>query len=353
MTFATGKRMRLRISAPFIARRLLIRLTIVCTTAFALSQRAPAQTRTSEPQLGRIMGTVTDANGDAAVGASVVLQGPGPDSRRTLVTDENGLFQFNDVKPGGPYQIVVSATGFVGWTSPAMTVAPGEFKQLGGVTIHLETQHTTVQVTYNPEQIATQQLKLEETQRVFGIVPNFYISYDPSAAPLTAKLKFKLALKVSVDPVTVAGVFLVAGVKQAADTPAYRQGAIGYGERLGADAGDGLTDIMVGGAILPSLVHQDPRYFYQGTGTTKSRIRHAMLSPFIAKGDNGNWQPNYSSIGGDLAASGMSNLYYPRRDRGAGLVFQNFAIGTAERLGASLAQEFLLGRLTHRGGHIQ
>ena len=92
---------------------------------------------------------------------------------------------------------------------------------------------------------------------------------------------------------------------------------------------------MIGGAILPSLLHQDPRYFYQGTGTTGSRIRHAMFNPFVARGDNGKWQPNYSSLGGDLAASALSNLYYPQADRGAGLVFGNFAIGTAERIGAS------------------
>jgi hypothetical protein len=110
---------------------------------------------------------------------------------------------------------------------------------------------------------------------------------------------------------------------------------------------------MIGGAILPSLLHEDPRYFYQGTGTTKSRIRHAILSPFIGRRDNGTWGPNYSSLGGDLASSAISNLYFPRADRGAGLVFSQFALGTAERIGASLAQEFLLGKFTDRGGHVK
>ena len=63
--------------------------------------------------------------------------------------------------------------------------------------------------------------------------------------------------------------------------------------------------------------------------------------------------PNYSSLGGDLAAAGLSNLYFPRSNRGLGLVFGNFAIGTAERIGASLAQEFIVGKLTKRGGHMQ
>ena len=90
--------------------------------------------------------------------------------------------------------------------------------------------------------------------------------------PLTAKLKFKLAVKVSADPITFAGIFFMAGVNQGARIPDYRSGAVGYGERVGAVAADGFTDIMIGGAILPSLLHQDPRYYYQGTGTNRSRL---------------------------------------------------------------------------------
>jgi hypothetical protein len=110
---------------------------------------------------------------------------------------------------------------------------------------------------------------------------------------------------------------------------------------------------MIGGAILPSLLHQDPRYFYQGTGTTESRIRHALLNPFVCKGDNGISQPNYSSIGGDLASSALSDAYYPQSNRGVGMVFTNFAIDTGERMVASLLQEFVLGKVTRRGGHMK
>ena len=116
----------------------------------------------------------------------------------------------------------------------------------------------------------------------------------------------------------------------------------GFGKRFAANSADGLSDIIIGGAILPSLLRQDPRYFYQGTGTKKSRIQHAVFHPFVCKGDNGNMQPNYSSLGGDLASSALSNLYYPQSDRGVGLVFTNFAISTAERVATSLVQEFVL-----------
>jgi hypothetical protein len=197
-------------------------------------------------------------------------------------------------------------------------------------------------------EVATEQVQVEETQRVFGFIPNFYVVYEPDPVPLTAKLKFRLALKVATDPVTAAGVAFLSGTQQAGDTPNYGQGAVGFGKRFGANAADGFSDIMIGGAILPSLLHQDPRYFYQGTGTKASRFRHAVFHPFVCSGDNGKMQPNYSSLGGDLASSAISNLYYPQSNRGAALVLTNFGINTAERVASSLAQEFLLKRLLAR-----
>jgi len=77
---------------------------------------------------------------------------------------------------------------------------------------------------------------------------------------------------------------------------------------------------MIGSAVLPSLLHQDPRYFYQGTGTTTSRMVHAVSSVVITKGDDGRLQPNYSIIGGDLASAALSNVYYAASNRGAGQV---------------------------------
>jgi hypothetical protein len=344
----------------FPSRREFARLASAVAIVLALSLSAVAQTsqpqdpQTLAPQLGKILGTVTDVRGDAVVGATVVLTGPDLTDRRSVLTPENGFFQFDDLRPATGYQITVDAQGFAEWTSPAITLEPGQVDLVSDIQLRIATQNTAVTVTYNPVAIANQQIKAEEKQRVFGILPNFYVSYEgQNAAPLTAKMKFQLALKVSYDPVTIAGVALAAGARQAFDSPNYQQGAKGYGERFGATAADGFSDIMIGGAILPSLLHQDPRYFYQGTGSTGSRVRHALLSPFIAKGDNGRWQPNYSSLGGDLASSAISNLYFPKSNRGAGLVFSQFAIGTVERMGASVAQEFILGRLTHRGGKIE
>lgn len=334
-------------------KRLYINLGAALAVALFLSMPALSQNNQSAPRTAIVMGTVTDINGGVIPDATVVLKEVESNDPRTVVATENGMFQFNDVTPGIPYQLRISAKGFADWTSPAIIVSPGQFKIVTGIQLRIATESTTVDVHYDPVEVATEQLKVEEKQRVFGIIPNFYVSYENDPAPLTAKMKFQLALKLSIDPVTAAGVLMVASAKQAGDTPNYGQGWPAYGKRVGVTAADGFSDIMIGGAILPSLLHQDPRYFYQGTGTTSSRIRHAMSSPFVARGDNGDWQPNYSSLGGDLAASALSNLYYPRSNRGAGLVFGNFAIGTAERIGTGLVQEFLLGRFTRRGGHLK
>ena len=189
-------------------------------------------------------------------------------------------------------------------------------------------------------------VKAEEQQRIFGFIPNFYVEYDPNVAPLTTKLKFQLAAKVSYDPVTLAGVGLFAAANQAGDRPNYTEGAKGYAERYGAVYADGITDIMIGGAVLPSLLHQDRRYFYQGSGSSKSRAFHALRSSFVCKGDNGRWQPNYSTVGGDVASAALSNAYYPASNRGVGLFLSNFFIDTGQRAAANLAQEFILHRVT-------
>lgn len=334
-----------------MSKRASIYLAVTISLALAIPALAQ-NSQMSSGQRATIIGTVTDVNGDTVPDAAVVLKGSDIHDQRTITSTQNGFFQFQELQPGVPYQISIRAKDFSDWTSSTITLEPGQFKILAGIQLRIETERTEVQVHYDPVEVATEQFKAEEHQRVFGIIPNFYVSYDHDAEPLTAKMKFKLALKVSTDPVTAVGVLLVASARQASDTPNYGQGWGAYGKRLGALSADGFSDIMIGGAILPSLLHQDPRYFYQGTGTTGSRIRHAMLSPFIARNDNGTWGPNYSSIGGDLASSALSDLYYPQSDRGAGLVFGNFAIGTAERIGASLAQEFLVSKFTKRGGHV-
>jgi hypothetical protein len=318
---------------------------LAAITASLAAQDTTAPAPTAEP--GHIIGTVLDTNGETLSGATIVLKGTAPSEPRKSMSDENGFFEFKQVDPGN-YLVTVTAPDFADWTSPSFVLNPGQYMILTPSKLHLTEVTTSVNVTYTPEEIATEEVKIEETQRVFGIIPNFYVVYDPSPAPLTTKLKFQLALKTSADPFTIAGVGVLAAMNQAGGTPNYAGGIRGYSERFGAGAADGFTDIMIGGAILPSLLHQDPRYYYQGTGTTGSRMVHALSSPFVCKGDNGHRQINLSSMGGDLGSAALSNLYYPPSNRGANLIFENFALATSERMLSTVVQEFVLGKLTHR-----
>jgi hypothetical protein len=98
--------------------------------------------------------------------------------------------------------------------------------------------------------------------------------------------------------------------------------------------------------VLPSIFHQDPRYFYQGTGRIRSRAWHAVSSAFICRGDNGHLQFNYSHILGNLAAGGISNLYRPEENRGFLLAIDNALLHSAALVGANLAREFALRNIT-------
>ena len=285
---------------------------------------------------------MTDVNDLPIPGALVNLHASDSDDVRSVTTNENGFYQFLTVEPRHPYQISIRAAGFGQWDSPVVTVDAGQSTIVDVTKLRIEELQTSITVTpANSYDIATAQVKAEEKQRGFAIIPNFYAAYDPDPAPMDAGLKFRLVLRVARDPFTVTGVAILAGIGQATDNPAFVQGARGYGERFGVNYANSFTDIMLDGAILPSILHQDPRYFYQGTGTSKSRVAHVISSLFVTKGDNGQWQPNYSALGGDLASSAISNLYYPRSNRGAGLVFKGFATFTAIHLAVRMLDEFV------------
>jgi hypothetical protein len=116
---------------------------------------------------------------------------------------------------------------------------------------------------------------------------------------------------------------------------------------MGANTADGFFGDMIGGAILPSLFRQDPRYFYKGAGTVRSRIGYAFATTVVCKGDNMRWQFNYSGILGGLAAGGISNIYYPSSSRsGAIVMFEGAGIGLASSAMENLFQEFIIKKLT-------
>ena len=143
------------------------------------------------------------------------------------------------------------------------------------------------------------------------------------------------------------GVGLAAGIEQASNSYAgYGQRAAGYGKRFAAKFVDGRSSDYLTHAVFPVLLHQDPRYYYQGSGSVKSRLVHAINSAFVVRSDSGRSMPNYSYLLGDLSSAALSNLYYPKANRGAGLVFTNTAVGLAGRIGLNIVREFLSKRST-------
>lgn len=295
---------------------------------------------------GSIRGTVVDQSGAMVTGARVKLTGEGQSPSQEAISGGDGQFFFANVTPG-PFQLTITSAGFEAQTSSGI-LHSGEIDTIPQIALNVATAMSDVEVEFTRTEVAEQQIKVEEKQRVLGVLPNFYVSYIPDAVPLTSKQKFKLAWKTVLDPFTLVFVGGTAGVEQAQNHFAeYGQGAQGYAKRFGANYADAATGTFIGAAILPSLLKQDPRYFYKGTGSKRSRALYAMANAFICKGDNGHWQANYSNILGSLAAGGVSNLYYPDQDRnGMGLTFENATIGLGASAVSNLFQEFVIRKLT-------
>jgi Carboxypeptidase regulatory-like domain len=316
--------------------------------------------------VGRISGRVIDQSGAVVIGARVRLERrePTPNDQTTdrrakhpakeesgqdVLSGTDGQFAFTNVAPG-PFELTVTSPGFAMQTSTGV-LHPGEDDTVPPIGLDVAEAMTEVKVALTHSEmveVADAEIKVEEKQRVLGAIPNFYVSYVPDAVPLDSKQKFKLALRTVVDPFTFVVVAGAAGVEQAQNHfSGYGQGAEGYAKRFGAGYADTVAGTFIGSAILPSLLKQDPRYFYKGTGSIPARFMYAIANAVICKGDNGRWQVNYSNILGSLAAGGISNLYYPSQDRdGAGLTVENGAIGIGSTAIGNLFQEFVVKKLT-------
>ena len=302
----------------------------------------------SQQLLGIITGIVTDPDGAALPAATATLTGGSPSHtiRLTAFSDTDGRFSFPNI-PVGPFKLILSSPGFLPVQSTG-ELHPGEHCEIPQIVLPTVSTSIQVQVTASQEEIAEAQIKAEEKQRVLGVIPNFFVSYVPHPAPLNSRQKFELAWKSVVDPTAFAAAGFAAGIQQAANNyPDYGEGARGYSQRFGSSYGNIVIGTMIGSAILPSVLKQDPRYFYKGTGTINSRILYALANAVVCKGDNGHWQFNFSGIGGTAAAAGISNLYYPAADRqGASLTAENSLIGIGGSVVTNLFQEFLVRKLT-------
>jgi hypothetical protein len=291
-------------------------------------------------------GVVKDIHGTVVEGARVSLTGPGRAVPLTTLSGPDGRYQFTGIA-AGTFVLTVNAAGLAINVANG-TVGPGESKEMPATALPIPASFASVEVSASREDVAAAQVEVEEKQRVLAIFPNFYVTYIQNPAPMTARQKFQMAWKTSVDPVSFAMTGAVAGLEQANNTySGYGHGVAGYGRRYGAAYGDDTISTFLAGALFPAVLHQDPRYFYKGTGTVKSRVWYAVKFIAVCKGDNGRWQPNYSNVFGNLATAAISNAYYPAENRdGIGLTIGNSALGIVEGAVGNLFQEFVVKKLT-------
>ncbi len=205
-------------------------------------------------------------------------------------------------------------------------------------------QTTTPPQEETPEQRrarAAEELRLEEKQRMAGVIPNFNTVNNGKAEPINAGQKFHLFLKGAFDPYQFALAGLDAGIGQAENSnPGYNQGLKGYARRYGANYGDNFSGNFFGNAVLPSILHQDPRYFRLGHGSILHRTLYSISTTFRTYGDNGKWQPAYSNLSGNLIGASISNLYYPDGDRGVYPTLRRAVSITYQGTVGGLLQEF-------------
>jgi hypothetical protein len=317
-----------------------------CFTVTALAQAPQTATLPQAPPVSgkaSLTGIVKDVGGTPVGEAALTLTGPGGFERKA-VSDDDGNFRI-DALPAGTFTLTVTSEGLSTLTQ-SVTLETEQQKVLPDMAMRATANFQVDAISQ--VQLADQQIKQEETQRLLGILPNFFVTYDHNAAPLTTRQKYRLTARTLIDPVNLAIVGAIAGEQYAQNTlVGYGRGPAGFGKRLGANMANYAIGNMLGGAVFPAWFHQDPRYFYKGTGSVWSRAGYALATAVISKGDNGKWQPAYASVLASVAAGAASYLYYPASDKtGAGLFFSNTALSVALDGFGNVVQEFLLKHLT-------
>jgi hypothetical protein len=207
------------------------------------------------------------------------------------------------------------------------------------------------------KQSSEDELQRELHQRMGVVVPNFNAVLDGNNLPLTPGQKMRASFRSAVDPYQFGLALFTSAIGQAKNSHSsydpipgtnpvqyteegFKQGWGAYGKRFGAGYTDQFDGTILGNGVFPVLLHQDARYFRMGTGSFKKRFLYSISTTVICKGDNGKWQPNISNLLGNLAAGGISNLYYPAADRGFGLTVEQGFLVTGEGTFGALLIEF-------------
>jgi hypothetical protein len=222
---------------------------------------------------------------------------------------------------GNPLPLpVVSADGLSGNWSVSLSSFP-QSPDAGAP--NSQSQASSSPQSQQQDKQSGQQQQKTSNDRIFWTLPNFLtLENAGNVPPLTAKEKFKVTARGLFDPSEFVLTGFVAGLNQAANSnPTYGQGFQGYAKRYGTAYGDNLVENFMADAILPSLLHQDPRYYQLGHGGFLRRAAHAVGRVLITRSDSGNAQVNVSELGGAFAAAAISiYTYHPSSERGIGNV---------------------------------
>jgi hypothetical protein len=317
-------------------RRALLLLALLAAAAPAFAQQ------------GTISGTVVDPGGAIVPHAQIALRLEGRDGDRQTESTDQGEFSFSNVDPG-PYHLSIAAEGFAVKTISGDLPA-GENLNLPSIALTVVTFSTEVNVTPTKGDSAETQVKVAEQQRILGLLPNYFVTYDPDAPPLTAKEKFELTWKGFIDPAAFIGTGISAGVAQVQNLyKGFGRGGQGYVKRYGADYAEFVTRRLIDKVVMPTIVKQDPRYFYKGTGTKRSRALYAISRSVMCRGDNKRAQFCYSSLISRFGSGALTNLYFPPADRNSPrVVLEHGAIGIGGNALANLFQEFFARKLTRK-----
>lgn len=306
-----------------------------------LAGAAPAGT-----EKGIISGTLLDANGDVVQGAQVELLGSAAAPVQTVQSGSDGQFVFEQVT-AGVYRLHITGASMSPYTSGEIGLKSGESLIVPAIQLTVTGGVTSVTVVGDPAVLSEEQVRIAVQQRIGGVIPNFYSSYDWNAPPMLAKQKFQLSLRSILDPVSFLTVAGVAGAEQYQNVfPAYGSGLEGYGKRYGAAFANHVSGTLLSRAVYPALFHEDPRYFYKGKGSVMSRALYAMSAAVMARSDSGRWIPNYANVLGNFSAGAISNAYYPAADRGVSLTLLNGLAETGADAASNLIREFVLKGMT-------
>jgi hypothetical protein len=332
-------------------RTLFLCIVVVGARALTHAQLPEAP----KAQGAQMFGDVIDSHDGLVPGAAVhaSLTGPvkpgepaSPAVERDIVSDSAGHFDLRDLPPG-TWTITVSCAGYRKFQEPVL-LKPGDHHEVEGVVLVIAEQSADVTVTMTVEQVAEQELHDQEHQRALAIFPNYNTSYVWNAAPMTAKQKFKLSFHSTLDPISFATAAAISGYQYGTNKyPDYGTGFSGYAQYYGAAWGTVFIGHTIGYAILPSLFHQDPRYFYMGPGgTVKERVVHAMASSVLCRGNSGHTEFNASHILGNFIAGYISRSYHPGKSDAIGLAVDNTLIGVAGQAGVNIVREFVVKRIS-------